>query len=198
MKFNLIFLFFLVSCSPSSTKVDNRKSYNSTGFALIYDQSDYEVKAIKKKFNNELLQISQKDLRIGTLIKPTNPKTQESIVLKNIKKTNYPDFYKILITKPVAEKLNIDNKISNEYTVLEVKCKNVPAVLYRITKMISSLGFQINTANVSTYGDRVVDIFYIKNAFGSKVDDFSTMEKIKSSILKILEETDPANQMMKS
>ena len=95
-------------------------------------------------------------------------------------------------------RVNIDNKTSNQYTVLEVKCKNVPAVLYRITKMITSLGFQINTANVSTYGDRVVDIFYIKNAFGSKVDDFSTMEKIKSSILKILEETDPANQMMKS
>ena len=91
--------------------VDNRKSYNSTGFALIYDQSDYEVKIIKKKFNNELLQISHKDLRIGTLIKLTNPKTQESIVLKNIKKTNYPDFYKILITKPVAEKLNIDKKL---------------------------------------------------------------------------------------
>ena len=95
-------------------------------------------------------------------------------------------------------RVNIDNKTSNEYTVLEVKCKNVPAVLYRITKMITSLGFQINTANVSTYGDRVVDIFYIKDAFGSKVDDFSTMEKVKSSILKILEETDPANQMMKS
>ncbi len=92
----------------------------------------------------------------------------------------------------------IDNKTSNEYTILEIKCKNVPAVLYRITKMITSLGFQINTANVSTYGDRVVDIFYIKNAFGSKVDDNLTMEKVKKSILKILEETDLANQMIKS
>ena len=141
MKFNLIFLFFLVSCSPSSTKVDNRKSYNSTGFALIYDQSDYEVKAIKKKFNNELLQISQKDLRIGTLIKLTNPKTQESIVLKNIKKTNYPDFYKILITKPVAEKLNIDNKLPL-IKILELK-KNKSfiaekAIIFQEEKKISS------------------------------------------------------------
>jgi len=44
----------------------------------------------------------------------------------------------------------------------------------------------------------VVDIFYIKNAFGSKVDDFTTIEKVKASILKTLEETDPANQMTKS
>jgi hypothetical protein len=32
--------------------------------------------------------------------------------------------------------------------------------------------------------------------FGSKIDDNLTIEKIKMHILKILEETDPANQMM--
>ena len=92
----------------------------------------------------------------------------------------------------------IDNNMSDEYSILEIKCKNAPGVLYRITKVITSLGFQINTANVSTYGDRVVDIFYIKNAFGSKIDDNVTIEKVKISILNILEETDPANQMIKS
>ena len=92
----------------------------------------------------------------------------------------------------------IDNNMSDEYSILEIKCKNAPGVLYRITKVITSLGFQINTANVSTYGDRVVDIFYIKNAFGSKIDDNVTIEKVKTSILKILEETDPANQMIRS
>jgi hypothetical protein len=34
----------------------------------------------------------------------------------------------------------------------------------------------------------VVDIFYVKNAFGSKVDDTTTIDKIKKSISKILEE----------
>ena len=92
----------------------------------------------------------------------------------------------------------IDNNMSDEYSILEIKCKNAPGVLYRITKVITSLGFQINTANVSTYGDRVVDIFYIKNAFGLKIDDNITIEKVKTSIFKILEETDPANQMIRS
>ena len=53
---------------------------------------------------------------------------------------------------------------------------------------IKPKGIKINTANVSTYGNRVVDIFYIKNAFGSKVDDTITIDKIKKSISKILEE----------
>ena len=53
------------------------------------------------------MQISHQNLRTGTLIKLINPKNKETIVLKNIKRIKYPDFYKILITKPVAEKLNI-------------------------------------------------------------------------------------------
>lgn len=82
----------------------------------------------------------------------------------------------------------VDNKTSENFTILDIKCKNAPGVLYKITKTLTSLGIQINTANVSTYGDRVVDIFYIKNAFGSKVDDRRTADKIRMSILKILEE----------
>jgi len=92
----------------------------------------------------------------------------------------------------------IDNNMSDEYSILEIKCKNAPGVLYRITKVITSLGLQINTANVSTYGDRVVDIFYIKDAFGSKIDNNKSMDKVKMSILKTLEETDPANQTTRS
>ena len=90
-----------------------------------------------------------------------------------------------------------DNISSDNYTILEIKCKNAPGVLYKITKVITSLGLQINTANVSTYGDRVVDIFYLKNAFGSKVDDNKTIEKVKNSILEELKEIDYVNHDIK-
>ena len=91
----------------------------------------------------------------------------------------------------------VDNKTSDQYTILDIKCKNAPGVLYKITKIITSLGLQINTANVSTYGDRVVDIFYLKNAFGSKVDDNTTIEKVKNSILEELKEIDYVNHDIK-
>ncbi len=87
----------------------------------------------------------------------------------------------------------VDNKTSENFTILDIKCKNAPGVLYKITKTLTSLGIQINTANVSTYGDRVVDIFYIKNAFGSKIDDERTIEKIKNSISKILKQINLTN-----
>ena len=92
----------------------------------------------------------------------------------------------------------VDNKTSDAYTILDIKCKNAPGVLYKITKVITSLGLQINTANVSTYGDRVVDIFYLKNPFGSKLDDDTTIKKVKSSILEELKEIDFVNKVIKS
>ena len=121
MKYKIfIFLFFLFSCSPHYTKLDNRKSYNASGFAYIFDENDNELKKNKKKLNNEYFQIAHKDLKVGTLIKLINPNTKESIVLKNLKKIDYPDFYKILITKPVALKLKI-NKELPLIEVLEIK-----------------------------------------------------------------------------
>ena len=142
MKFKLFTLFFLLaSCTSTYTKNDNRVPYNSKGFAYIFNQNDYEAKIIKNKLNNELLQISHKDLKIGTLIKLINPKTKESLVLKNIKKIKYPDFYKILITETVANKLNI-NKELPLIEILEIK-KNksfiaAKAKIYQEEKKISS------------------------------------------------------------
>ena len=142
MKFRiLIFFFFLISCSPHYAKLDNRKPYNSTGFAYVYNIQDYQDKIIKKKLNNDLLQISHKDLRNGTLIKLINPKTKENLVLKNISKTNYPDFYKILITKAVANKLKLNSELPL-IEILEIK-KNKSfiaekAKIYQEEKKISA------------------------------------------------------------
>ena len=121
MKFSLLVCaFFLISCSSHYTKLDNRKPYNATGLAYIYNLEDYEKKIINKKLNNELLQISHKNLKVGTLVKLINPKNNESLVIKNSKKIKYPDFYKILITKPVAEKLSIFGDLPL-IEVLEIK-----------------------------------------------------------------------------
>ena len=128
MQFKIfIFIFLIFSCTPNHTKIENRKPLNTTGFAYLYSENDYDAKIIKKKLNNELLQISHKNLRTGTLIKLINPRTNESIVLKNLKRINYPEFYKILITKPVAKKLNINTELPI-IEVLELK-KNNPLLL---------------------------------------------------------------------
>ena len=155
MKFKLlIIIYFLFSCSPHYTKSNIKKPYTSTGFAYIYNLNDYETKLINKKFNNDLLQISHKDLRNGTLIKLINPKNKENLVLKNINNANYPDFYKILITKAVASKLKLNNELPL-IEIIEIK-KNKSfiaekAKIYQEEKKISVKApiMSVKIANIS-------------------------------------------------
>ena len=112
MKFKCIFvLFLLFSCGPQLTAINKKQTYNAKGFAYIFNVEDFNNKIIKGKMNNNEMQLSHQGLKTGTLIKVTNPKNNRSIVLKNLRRIKYPEFYKILITKPVAEKLNLDNNL---------------------------------------------------------------------------------------
>ncbi len=98
----------MLSCASDLTTLNQKTPYAAKGFAYIYSDNDYNNKIIKGKMNNDVLQVSHKNLKTGTLVKILNPKNNENIVLKNIKRINYPDFYKILITKAVADKLNLN------------------------------------------------------------------------------------------
>ncbi len=121
MKFKfLILIFLLSSCSSQLTTLNLKTPYSSKGFAYIYNDQDYAEKIIKGRLNNDLMQISHQNLKIGTLLKITNPKNKESLILKNIKRIRYPDFYKVLITKPVFEKLQL-NKNLPLLEIIEIK-----------------------------------------------------------------------------
>ena len=116
----LIIIFFLFSCSASSINLNNKTSYNAKGFAYIYNEEDYLAKIIKGKLDNSKLQVSHQKLKINTLVKIINPKTKEYVVIKNLKKIEYPDFYKILITKEIAKKLNLNTDLPL-VEILEIK-----------------------------------------------------------------------------
>ena len=97
-----------LSCSPQLTTFNQKEPYMAKGFVYVYNDYDFNQKIIKGRMNGDLMQISHQNLKTGALIKITNPKNKESIVLKNIKRIRYPDFYKLLITRSVAEKLDLD------------------------------------------------------------------------------------------
>ena len=121
MKFKIIFiLFFVLSCSTPLSTINQKKPYTAKGIAYIYNDFDFNEKIIKGKMNNNIMQISHQNLRTGTLIKIINPKNNKNLILKNVKRIKYPDFYKVLITRSVAEKLNLDPNLPL-LEIIEVK-----------------------------------------------------------------------------
>ena len=109
MKYRLFFLLLILSsCTSVAVNKYEKPVFNSKGFAYIYSIKDYENKVIKKKINNYESIIAHNQLNRGVLLKITNPKNGKNIILKNSYKLNYPDFYKILITKTISEKISLD------------------------------------------------------------------------------------------
>ena len=83
----------------------------------------------------------------------------------------------------------VDNNTSNNFTIIEINCKNEPGILYKITKSMSHLNLQIQSASISTYGTRVTDIFYVKDFFGEKIKDHKRIIRIKKELLNTLNKT---------
>ena len=100
-------MLFFTSCAQNYTRLDSNKTFTSKGFAYIYNEKDFLDKIIKKQLENNSLQVAHSKLRPGSLIKIINIKTNDSIILKNSKRFEYPDFYKIVITESVANELNL-------------------------------------------------------------------------------------------
>ncbi len=83
--------------------------------------------------------------------------------------------------------VDIDNEASDFYTVVEIYFHDSPGLLYRITRKIYELGFNIWMARISTKVDQVVDVFYIQDLSGAKVEDGRTISVIKQELMDELE-----------
>jgi [protein-PII] uridylyltransferase len=88
----------------------------------------------------------------------------------------------------VAPRVLIDNKASNANTVIEVNGRDRAGLLYDVTGALFQLGLQILSAKISTFGEEVVDVFYVKDVFGMKIDHVEKLKQIQKSLLEALQE----------
>jgi [protein-PII] uridylyltransferase len=90
----------------------------------------------------------------------------------------------------VPPRLVIDNHASNSFTVLEVNGRDRPGLLHDVTAAISEQGLQIASAHVTTYGVRAVDVFYVKDIFGLKVENERRLQQLREALLAALANPD--------
>lgn len=69
----------------------------------------------------------------------------------------------------VAPVVFVDNRASNSYTVIEVNGRDRPGLLFDLARAFYDLSLSIASAHVATYGERAVDVFYVRDLFGHKV-----------------------------
>ena len=87
----------------------------------------------------------------------------------------------------VTPRINFDNEASASATVVEVEGLDRPGLLYDVTDAIFQSGLSISSAMVSTYGERAVDVFYVRDGFGHKVRHEERLKAVRERLLKSLE-----------
>jgi [protein-PII] uridylyltransferase len=97
----------------------------------------------------------------------------------------------------VTPRVLVDNKASASHTVVEINGRDRPGLLFELTRALTGINLQISSAKISTYGEKVVDVFYVKNIFGLKVEHEGKLREIRETLLAVLAAPEAATGMGK-
>ncbi len=86
----------------------------------------------------------------------------------------------------VTPRVLIDNKASARATVIEVNGRDRPGLLYELTLALTRLHLMIHGARITTFGERAVDVFYVRDALGDKIENPARLAKIQKRLLEAL------------
>jgi [protein-PII] uridylyltransferase len=88
----------------------------------------------------------------------------------------------------VATEVTVDNRTSERFTVIDVFTQDRLGLLFTITHALSEMGLEIHLARISTNADQALDVFYVSDAQGRKIDDPRTLRQIETTLLERLDE----------
>jgi [protein-PII] uridylyltransferase len=90
----------------------------------------------------------------------------------------------------IEPEVTINNQWSQRYTVVEVTGLDRPGLLYELTTTLSKLNLNIASAHVATFGERVVDVFYVTDLLGAKIATPTRQAAIKRPLLALFTAAD--------
>jgi [protein-PII] uridylyltransferase len=76
-----------------------------------------------------------------------------------------------------------DNEGSAEATVVEINARDRLGLLYDILGALEACQLQVVTAHIATYGQKAVDVFYVKNTYGMKITHPAKLASVQRILL---------------
>jgi [protein-PII] uridylyltransferase len=86
----------------------------------------------------------------------------------------------------VPPRVIVDNESSNKHTVIEVNGLDRIGLLYELTEALSRLNLNIASAHITTFGEKVVDVFYVTDLTGAKITDNARHARIVRELTEVL------------
>lgn len=88
----------------------------------------------------------------------------------------------------VPPRVGFDNEASTTSTVVEVEGLDRQGFLYDVTQALFESGLSISSSIVATYGERAIDVFYVRDGFGHKIMHPNRLKSVETRLLKALED----------
>jgi [protein-PII] uridylyltransferase len=76
-----------------------------------------------------------------------------------------------LVDTGETPKVLISNDISDDFTVLDVTCRDQIGLLFQVSLVLSEMGVDVHGAVLSTEADKAIDSFYVTTDAGARIDD---------------------------
>jgi [protein-PII] uridylyltransferase len=86
----------------------------------------------------------------------------------------------------VEPRVIIDNQSSNRFTVIEINGRDRLGLLYDLTEALYRLNLNIGSAHVSTFGEKAVDVFYVTDLTGGKIENEARRKQIENALTAVL------------
>lgn len=87
----------------------------------------------------------------------------------------------------VPTSITFDNDGSEIYTIIEVDTRDRPGLLHDLTRALANSHIYIASAVIATYGEQVVDSFYVKDMFGLKFHSASKQKTLDKKLREAIE-----------
>ncbi|MDL1988264.1 MAG: [protein-PII] uridylyltransferase [Deltaproteobacteria bacterium] len=89
-------------------------------------------------------------------------------------------------TSQRPNRIVVDNESSSFFTIIEVFTYDFPGLLFSITDALFRSGLDVWVSKIATKVDQVVDVFYVRDFDGQKVDSADHVAAIKDAIAEVL------------
>ncbi|MEW9806373.1 [protein-PII] uridylyltransferase [Mesorhizobium sp. ZMM04-5] len=82
----------------------------------------------------------------------------------------------------IEPRVDIRNTLSNRFSVIEVEGLDRPGLLSEITGTLSDLSLDIASAHITTFGEKVIDTFYVTDLTGAKIENPTRQEAVSKRL----------------
>ena len=86
----------------------------------------------------------------------------------------------------VEPRVIIDNTSSNRTTVIEINGLDRIGLLYDLTEALYKLNLNIASAHITTFGEKAIDVFYVTDLTGAKIESITRHKQIENALGAVL------------